>query len=135
MESTKEQSKCSAKSIDATRTAEFGTNTGKVMRVCRCCYIVRSLLSFFFLMHALFQTVSSEEEVLLRFSMKESLYKAMHPYLCHYVGFQQVEIQPTAEGQGHVQLLFPTQLGPIHVYWQRMGPYFLSSCRVYPNDQ
>lgn len=65
--------------------------------------------------------------------MKESLYKAMHPFLCHYVGFQQVEIQPTSEGGGNVQLLFPnsTLLSDVQIYWQRMGPYFLSSCRVH----
>lgn len=76
--------------------------------------------------------MSRDEEVLLRFSMKESLYKALHPYLCHFIGFQQVEIQPAADGRGLVTLLFvPTmELTLIEMYWQRMGPYFLTSCRV-----
>ena len=42
--------------------------------------------------------VSKEEEVLLRFSFKESVYKAIHPYLARSVDFDEVEVDPTSDG-------------------------------------
>lgn len=35
------------------------------------------------------------------FSLKESIYKAIHPELSQYVGFQEVEAQPYADGTAH----------------------------------
>ena len=32
--------------------------------------------------------ISTEQEVMLRFSLKEAIYKAAHPLLCQYVGFK-----------------------------------------------
>lgn len=36
--------------------------------------------------------MSAESEVLLRFSLKEGLYKAIHPFVRRYVGF--LEVRP-----------------------------------------
>ncbi len=48
--------------------------------------------------------ISIGEEVTLRFSLKESVYKAMHPILCEYVGFQEAEITPLSNGSAKVIL-------------------------------
>jgi hypothetical protein len=39
--------------------------------------------------------VASESEVLLRFSLKECIYKALHPFLQRYVSFQEVSRDDT----------------------------------------
>eukprot|EP00593_Proboscia_inermis_P006760 CAMPEP_0171303282 /NCGR_PEP_ID=MMETSP0816-20121228/12811_1 /TAXON_ID=420281 /ORGANISM="Proboscia inermis, Strain CCAP1064/1" /LENGTH=361 /DNA_ID=CAMNT_0011782433 /DNA_START=33 /DNA_END=1118 /DNA_ORIENTATION=- len=48
--------------------------------------------------------VSAEEEVLLRFSLKEAVYKAMHPLINQFVGFQEAEITPHNNGTATVYL-------------------------------
>lgn len=42
--------------------------------------------------------VQEDEETLLRFSFKESVYKAMHPYLLRPIGFHEVEVDPKDDG-------------------------------------
>eukprot|EP00535_Pseudo-nitzschia_heimii_P006765 CAMPEP_0197185274 /NCGR_PEP_ID=MMETSP1423-20130617/11595_1 /TAXON_ID=476441 /ORGANISM="Pseudo-nitzschia heimii, Strain UNC1101" /LENGTH=244 /DNA_ID=CAMNT_0042636297 /DNA_START=180 /DNA_END=911 /DNA_ORIENTATION=+ len=42
--------------------------------------------------------ISVDEEVLLRFSLKEAIYKAAHPLLRQYVGFQEAEVTPYSDG-------------------------------------
>lgn len=37
-------------------------------------------------------------EVLLRFSLKEALYKALDPFVQRYVGFHEVEVRPRVDG-------------------------------------
>ena len=37
-------------------------------------------------------------------SLKESVYKAMHPILCQYVGFHEAEITPCVDGTAKVSL-------------------------------
>jgi len=34
--------------------------------------------------------IGAESEILLRFSLKESIYKAIHPFVRRYVSFQEV---------------------------------------------
>ncbi len=34
--------------------------------------------------------IGAESEILLRFSLKESIYKAIHPFVRRYVAFQEV---------------------------------------------
>ena len=41
--------------------------------------------------------------VLLRFSMKEALYKALDPYVRRYVGFHEAQVYPDGEGAARVQ--------------------------------
>jgi 4'-phosphopantetheinyl transferase EntD len=43
--------------------------------------------------------------VLLRFSIKEAIYKAIDPYLRRYVGFREVAVQPAGDGSCAVDLL------------------------------
>jgi phosphopantetheine--protein transferase-like protein len=78
--------------------------------------------------------VSAEEEVLLRFSLKESIYKAMHPLICHYVGFQEAEIRPLPDGTADVTLQLKSgaheRFGEITAHWRRIDGFFLSSSSV-----
>lgn len=46
--------------------------------------------------------VSIEEETLLRFSFKESIYKAMHPFLLRPISFQEVEVEPLPDGTAEI---------------------------------
>ena len=39
-----------------------------------------------------------EGETLLRFSFKESVYKALHPFLLRPISFQEVEVDPSPDG-------------------------------------
>jgi len=42
--------------------------------------------------------ISAESEVLLRFSFKESVYKAIHPFVRRYVAFHEAEVTPRVDG-------------------------------------
>ncbi|KAL3769753.1 hypothetical protein ACHAW5_003021 [Stephanodiscus triporus] len=78
--------------------------------------------------------VSSAEEVMLRFSLKESVYKAMHPVLCQYVGFQEAEITPLSDGTAKVtlNLINGSHLGIVvqSASWRKMGDFFITSASV-----
>jgi 4'-phosphopantetheinyl transferase EntD len=75
-------------------------------------------------------------------SLKESVYKAMHPILCHYVGFHEAEITPLMDGTAKVSLQLVNN-GPnnnnnsmdiviIHsASWKKIGnDFFLTSASV-----
>lgn len=80
--------------------------------------------------------VSRDDEVLLRFSAKEALYKVLDPYLHRFIGFHEVEVEPAADGTCAVKLLLPDAgvPGHIRVCWtssDRLGvssaPFFLTT--------
>lgn len=69
--------------------------------------------------------------------MKESLYKAMHPLICQYVGFQEAEVTPYNNGTASVK--WSIKNGKHELFedctlnWRRLtdiGDYFLTSARV-----
>ena len=81
--------------------------------------------------------VSRDEEVLLRFSLKEAVYKAMHPLINQYVGFQEAEITPKSDGTALVDLNLKsgqhTKLGTITANWRTVvldEQYYLTSASV-----
>ena len=80
--------------------------------------------------------ISTDEEVMLRFSLKESVYKAMHPLICQYVGFQEAEIAPLANGTAQVTLNLTSgaheQLGIVvqSASWKKFDGFFLTSASV-----
>ena len=82
----------------------------------------------------LMQGLSRDEEVLLRFSLKESLYKALHPLICQFVGFQEAQVEPAADGTAQVTLQLNSkaheQVQDVTAHWRRVGPYFLSTCSM-----
>lgn len=85
------------------------------------------------------QGVSEEEEVLLRFSLKEAIYKAAHPLLCQYVSFQQAEVTPYANGTASCTWLLENkadeQISKLTAHWRRLAEdeFFLTSASVFQN--
>jgi 4'-phosphopantetheinyl transferase EntD len=69
-------------------------------------------------------------------SLKESVYKAMHPILCHYVGFHEAEITPLMDGTAMVSLQLVNGPNNINIVihsasWKKIGnDFFLSSASV-----
>lgn len=47
-------------------------------------------------------TVTTEEEVMLLFSFKEAIYKALSPYLARYVEFTEAEVYPLLDGTARI---------------------------------
>ena len=99
-----------------------------------CYYIFQSLQSI--AQNQFIHVVST------RFSLKESVYKAMHPLLCQFVGFQEAEITPHANGTALVSLnlkngahkLLLTE--DITAHWRRIdGGFFLTSASVSLKDR
>ncbi len=72
----------------------------------------------------------------MRFSIKESLYKAMHPLICHYVGFQEAEVQPQADGSVLVRLDLKSgahkRVARVTAHWRKLPDldFFLTSASV-----
>jgi enterobactin synthetase component D len=71
-------------------------------------------------------------EVLLRFSIKESIYKALDPYVRRYVGFKEVRVVPFADGRVRVHAFLPTGEGrlAIEARWTRFDGLVLTTARV-----
>ena len=71
-------------------------------------------------------------ELLLRFSIKESIYKALDPYVGRYVGFHEAEVRPDLHGDAKVTLHLKNAEGPFEVsaryewLWSRV----LTSVRI-----
>jgi 4'-phosphopantetheinyl transferase EntD len=82
-----------------------------------------------------------QSEVLLRLSCKESIYKAVDPFVRRYVGFQEATVMPRPDGSAAVALNLIQDEGPFtaEVHWRRLetplGAFFLTSARVQPGPQ
>ena len=69
-------------------------------------------------------------------SLKESVYKAMHPLICQWVGFQEAEIKPHDDGTATVTLNLKSgahkRFGEVKAHWRRIegGELFLTSSSV-----
>ena len=91
--------------------------------------------------------ITFDEEVLLRFSLKEAIYKAAHPILQQYVGFQEAEVTPHSDGTASCTWFLDTkadhQIAKLTAHWKRISDedFFLTSASVYtiaediPGDQ
>lgn len=84
--------------------------------------------------------VTRDEEVLLRFSLKESVYKAMHPLISQFVGFQEAEIKPHNDGTATVYLNLKSgkheKFAEVKAHWRRIeGDFFLTSSSVNLKDE
>ncbi|APR85568.1 4'-phosphopantetheinyl transferase entD [Minicystis rosea] len=77
-------------------------------------------------------------EVLVRFSIKESIYKAVDPFVQRYVGFKEAEVDPGPWSDGiqmaRAQLSLEQGEGPFAVEgaWVEIGGHVISSARVRP---
>jgi len=81
--------------------------------------------------------VPKDEEVLLRFSLKEAIYKAAHPLICQYVSFREAEVTPFADGTASCTWLLDTKadkrITRLTAHWKKVldGNFFLTSASVY----
>ena len=72
--------------------------------------------------------------VLLRFSIKESIYKALDPYVRRYVGFHEANVTPDLRGSAEVTLHLANSEGPYEVdaRYEWMHGRILTSARILP---
>jgi 4'-phosphopantetheinyl transferase EntD len=75
---------------------------------------------------------SRAREVLLRFSAKEAIYKALDPFVRRYVGFKEVSVVTRADGEAWVTSRLRDGEGPfaIEVRWRRFDGIVLTTARV-----
>jgi 4'-phosphopantetheinyl transferase EntD len=73
-------------------------------------------------------------EVLVRFSAKEAVYKALDPFVRRYVGFKEVSISLLPTGDAVVRSQLRAKEGPfaIGVTWRRHDGLVLTTARVAP---
>lgn len=71
-------------------------------------------------------------EVLLRFSAKEAIYKALDPFVRRYVSFQEVAVHPDPGGSARVKLALKEAEGPfqVEVDWGMEEEFMLTTARV-----
>jgi len=71
-------------------------------------------------------------EVVLRFSAKEAIYKALDPFVRRFVGFQEVSVRPLSDGTAEVLSHLPSSEGPfvIEVRWLLWEGFVLTTARV-----
>lgn len=72
-------------------------------------------------------------EVLLRFSLKEAVYKAIDPFVRRYVGFGEVVVRPAADGRAGVTLALAAGEGPfvVEARWQRVGDLLVTTAKAW----
>jgi enterobactin synthetase component D len=75
---------------------------------------------------------SRAREVLLRFSAKEAIYKALDPFVRRYVGFKEVSVATREDGGARVSSRLRDGEGPfaIEVRWRRFDGIVLTTARV-----
>lgn len=73
--------------------------------------------------------------VLLRFSMKEAIYKALDPYVRRYVGFHEAEVEPDLHGAAQVRLHLAQGEGPfiVDARYEWLFGRVLTSARIRPS--
>ena len=71
-------------------------------------------------------------ELLLRFSAKEAIYKAIDPFVRRFVGFKEVDVRPLPDGRAEVRSQLRPNEGPfvIDVRWLRWEGFVLTTARV-----
>ncbi len=73
-------------------------------------------------------------EVVLHFSIKEALYKAINPLISRYVSFQEATILPHPDGSVTVTLALAKQEGPFlaEARWSEISGHLLTTAAVRP---
>lgn len=73
-------------------------------------------------------TVSIEDHVMLMFSFKEAIYKALNPYLMRYVEFTEAEVYPALDGTARINFKVTTgeQFGYRAEYRRVQEKYWLT---------
>jgi enterobactin synthetase component D len=72
--------------------------------------------------------------LLVRFSIKESIYKALYPYVRRYVGFHEALVEPDVQGSAKVELRLAKGEGPFRVEarYEWLHGKLLTSARIKP---
>ena len=75
--------------------------------------------------------------LLVRFSIKESIYKAVDPYVQRYVGFHEATVDPDLQGSATVRLDLANGEGPFAVdaRYEWLHGRLLTSARIRPVDR
>jgi len=69
--------------------------------------------------------------VLLRFSIKEAVYKAIDPFVQRFVGFREVAVFPEPDGQVAVRAhLQPPAPLTIRARWTTHDQFYITSARA-----
>jgi enterobactin synthetase component D len=73
-------------------------------------------------------------EIVLHFSIKEALYKAINPLIGRYVSFQEATVIPHSDGSVDVTLALTKQEGPFHAEarWSEIDGHLLTTAAVRP---
>lgn len=71
-------------------------------------------------------------EVLLRFSAKEAVYKALDPFVRRYVAFHEVSVTPRPDGTADTRWRLRPGEGPfaVEVTWRRTAGVVLTTARI-----
>ena len=73
--------------------------------------------------------ISPEEEVLLRFSFKESIFKAIHPFLRRPVSFTEVEVDPRSDGTASINFILASgETFKYETAWRRHATNYWITC-------
>lgn len=74
--------------------------------------------------------------LLVRFSIKESIYKALYPHVRRYVGFHEALVEPDIQGSARVSLRLAQREGPFHVEarYEWLHGRLLTSARIRLNQ-
>jgi 4'-phosphopantetheinyl transferase EntD len=74
------------------------------------------------------------QALLVCFSLKEAIYKALDPYVKRFVGFHEAEVQPDSQGNAAVTLHLKDNEGPfvVEALYERMRGCVLTSARIRP---
>jgi 4'-phosphopantetheinyl transferase EntD len=73
-------------------------------------------------------------EVLLRFSAKEAIYKALDPFVRRYVAFREVSVSPRPDGTAEVRARLGAEASGLSIEsrWTRRQGFVLTTARVSP---
>ncbi len=73
------------------------------------------------------------DATVLRFSLKEAIYKAIDPIVQRYVRFTEVEVDVNDDGSASVSLLLPELAGSaarVEAWWQRDDEWIITTARL-----
>lgn len=74
-------------------------------------------------------SISAEEEILLLFSLKESVFKALHPLLKRHIEFLEVEIEPLPDNTAKLTFLLRTgEHYAFKAMWKRFQTNYWLTC-------
>lgn len=75
--------------------------------------------------------------LLVRFSIKESVYKALDPYVHRYVGFHEAMVDPDLQGSARVELNLANGEGPFEVdaRYEWLYGRLMTSVRIKPDER